>query len=74
MTDDDVVKYVIEDNFMAWFEHPGGVALDYEPKKEDDRSRWRNYAAYLNMYQTWHEPWREHLDNALEVVRTWRAR
>ncbi len=73
MTDDEVVKYVLAQHYGYWDVDEEGQKLDYEHQPKDDRSRWRNHAAYLNMHSTWHEPWREHQANALEVVKNWRA-
>lgn len=69
MTDDEVVKQVLEDNFEAWYGHSGEVEFRYETKS----SPFMEQAARVHFNVVVFQTGKQHLANAVETVENWRA-
>ena len=69
MNDQDVVKFVIEENYLAWYGHLGAEVLDYSPIQ----TPFQEQAATVSFNVLVFQNWKRHLDNALEVVKNWKS-
>lgn len=68
MNDQDVVNYVMSQHYGYWDVDEEGNKLDYSPQQT---TFWK-MALSVTMNVLVFQDWKRHLDNALEVVKTWK--
>ncbi len=73
MTDHDVVKHVLDDHLVLWNGLAFDKVLDYYLNPASDRAPFKAQAAKVAMNVQVFQDWKYHLDNALEVVKNWKA-
>ncbi len=72
LNDEDVVKHVLNDHLVLWNGLAFDEVLDYYLNPSTDRAPFQAQAAKVSMNVLVFQDWKRHLDNALEVVKTWK--